>query len=128
MSGGPTVTLAEAARRSHLSLPTVRRWLKDGRFPNAVQGKNGWSIPVAELVAGGAWKSTSEPDDEPETVETDRIIELERRLAESNASVQSLRAELSRADQNLDDLRTAMRALEAAPADRAPARRWWRRS
>ena len=31
------------------------------------------------------------------------------------------------ADQNLDDLRTAMRMLEAAPQDRDAKKRWYRR-
>ena len=49
---GPTVTLAEAARRSHLSIATLRRWLvAEYKLPGAVRNELGaWRIPVASLV------------------------------------------------------------------------------
>ena len=54
--------------------------------------------------------------------------DLEQQLADANSRNRELRTELERADQNLDDLRTAMRMLEAAPQDRGPKKRWYRRS
>lgn len=40
----------EAARRLQVSLRTMRRYLAEGRFPNAKQTRSGrWWIPVADL-------------------------------------------------------------------------------
>ena len=129
---GPTVTLAEAARRSHLSIATLRRWVKANKFPSAVQTDAGWSIPIAELVAAGALKGTTDApadgDDDHDGGDDHHVVDLERQLADANSQNRELRAELGRADQNLDDLRTAMRMLQAAPQDRGPRKRWYRRS
>jgi len=54
--GGPTVSLAEAAGQSALSLATIRRRLKSNKIPGAVRnGDRSWSLPIASLVAEGIW-------------------------------------------------------------------------
>ena len=62
---GPTVSLGEAARRSHLSTSTLRRWLDADKIPGATRTADGWAIPVAALVESGAWAGTS-PVEEPD--------------------------------------------------------------
>ena len=76
---GPTVTLAEAARRSHLSIATLRRWLvAEYKLPGAVRNELGaWRIPVASLVESGAWPSTT-----PAAVDHDDAIEAADHTAE----------------------------------------------
>lgn len=61
---GPTVTLAEAARRSPKSEATIRRWLKADKLEGAERTAEGWSIPVASLVESGAWPSTTPADED----------------------------------------------------------------
>lgn len=124
--GGPTVSLAEAADRSELSLATIRRRLKAGSIPGAARNADrSWSIPAASLVAEGIWSSTT-PADDPAAEAEDQGDEV----AELRASLQAERhrAELAeqRADllaQSLEDMRTSMRMLEAAPP---PPRLSWR--
>ena len=68
-----------------------------------------WDIPVAALVETGVWPSTTPPDLEAEVAEPAASDALESR--------------------NADDLRTALRMLEAAPTPPpAPRRRWWNRA
>jgi len=131
----PTVTLAEAARRSPLSVATLRRWLTDGKIPGAKRTNEGaWSIPIPGLVEAGAWPSTTPPEaDEPPQADTDTEA-----LAEALAQRDHARAELDTerrlreaAERNADDLRTALRMLDAGPPttststpERSP---WYRR-
>ena len=124
---GPTVTLAEAARRSHLSLATLRRWLINAdKLPGAERNAVGaWSIPVASLVESGAWSSaTPAAVDQAEAVEAgrsdDRTAELADQVATLTAELAAERIRRESADKlreaaerNADDLRAAMRLLEA---------------
>ena len=120
----PTVTLAEAARRSPLSVATLRRWLADGKIPGAERTNEGaWAIPIPDLVEAGAWPSTTPPEaDEPPQADTDTEA-----LAEALAQRDHARAELDTerrlreaAERNADDLRTALRMLDAGPPSSSP--------
>ena len=148
---GPTVSLAEAARRSPRSVATLRRWLANGTIAGATRDDAGaWAIPVAALVEAGAWPSTTPPDLE-EVAEAGHQAAAE--VDEHRAQVEALtaravaaeaQADLERllreaAERNADDLRTALRMLEAGPArpadpatdadqaDLEAAGPWWRR-
>jgi excisionase family DNA binding protein len=48
-----TLTLAEAARRAGVSTTTLRRWIRAGQIPEAVEHSSGYRIPVASLAAAG---------------------------------------------------------------------------
>jgi len=130
------VTLAQAARHSPLSLATIRRRLQAGKIEGAVRNADrSWSIPVATLVADGIWPSTTPADDDqddaPSAPAPDLTAEIERLTAELAAMRH--RAQLAErlrdaAERNADDLRTAMRMLEAGPAPQRRRRRWWQRS
>ena len=113
----PTVTLAEAARRSPLSVATLRRWLTDGKIPGAERTNEGaWSIPIPGLVEAGAWPSTTPPEaDEPPQADTDALADA---LAQRDHARAELDTERQRADllaENVADLRTALRMLDAGP-------------
>jgi hypothetical protein len=131
---GPTVSLGEAARTSHLSTSTLRRWLDADRLPGATRNAaGGWAIPVASLVESGAWSGTSpveEPDQDDAATEVaaivgytraelldavGRIDELAARTREAEKAADSERRLRESAERNADDLRTALRMLEAGP-------------
>ena len=61
MTDKPTpvgLTLTEAAEATDKARVTLRRWLDEGRFPNAGQDltvpAHPWRIPIQDLVAAGA--------------------------------------------------------------------------
>ncbi len=131
MSDDSTVTLAEAGRRSHLSVATLRRWLKANKFPGATYSPEGWSIPVASLVETGAWPSATPPD--PDSPDANTLAHLQTELARLRAALDTERTRREAADalraavernaddlraaveRNADDLRTALRIIEAGP-------------
>jgi len=52
---GKLLKTTEAAERLHVHPDTVRRWIKDGRFPNARKlgptDKSPYAIPEADIAA-----------------------------------------------------------------------------
>lgn len=140
----PELTLTEAATAAGVSRKTIRRRLDADEFPNAqrLDGPAGtatgpWVIPVTDLLVAGF--ALNAPDTPPEPaaplpVDTDRVADLA-------ATVENLRTELATerirreaadallesSNRNADDLRNALRMLEAGPQ---PIRRrhWWNRS
>jgi hypothetical protein len=115
---GPTVTLAEAARRSHLSLPTIRRWIKADKLAGAVRTAEGWSIPVASLVEAGAWESATPADTSPEASAADLELVAEVARVQAELAIERTRRKAAEqlqaaAERNADDLRHALRMLEA---------------
>lgn len=113
----PTVTLAEAARRSPLSVATLRRWLADGKIPGAERTTEGaWAIPIPGLVEAGAWPSTTPPEaDEPPEADTDALAEALAQRDRARAELDTERRLREAAERNADDLRTALRMLDAGP-------------
>jgi len=57
MSSETFFNLSEAKEVTGLSLPTLRKYLAEGRLPNAKQALKGkvkvWSIPLTDLAAAG---------------------------------------------------------------------------
>ena len=111
----PTVTLAEAARRSPLSVATLRRWLADGKIPGAKRTDEGaWAIPIPDLVEAGAWPSTTPPEaDEPPQVDTAALADALARADRLAVDLDTERRLREAAERNADDLRTALRMLDA---------------
>lgn len=144
----PELSITEAARAAHRDRRTVRRWLDDGKLPNAhqVQTPTGpaWRIPLADLLAldhvqlhaPGAGDESAPTPRQPApvaAVDVDELGRLRGELAEAlrRAEVAEARVELLEriADEraaHLADLRRLVAPLEAAPGDRRP--RWWQRS
>ena len=141
MAERPSWGVQQAARECGVSPATIRRRLKDGSLPNAAQGARGaWSIPVTDLIAAGLNPGQPSPPDRVQGVVTDpthakndhshdygkrassqdtALRDLEQKLLSEQREVEHLRTQVSTLQNNLDDLRTAMRMLEAAPADRS---------
>lgn len=137
-------TITEVAQRCGVSKSTVRRYREAERFPNAWKDDaQQWRIPIEDLLAVG-WKPidpnrVSEPA-EALSVPSERVRELEGLLALERTRREAAERIAAMAEQNADDLRRAMRILEAAPVStpepapdvpvsvppEAPRkRRWW---
>ena len=128
---GPTVSLAEAARHSPRSIATLRRWLAAGTIAGAERDAvtGAWVIPITALVEAGAWPSTTPPDPEAESAASDALqdalAQVDALTAIARASDDQAREALAAADverrlreaaeRNAEDLRTALRMLEAGP-------------
>ena len=124
---GPTVSLAEAGSQSHLSVATIRRRLKAEQIPGAVRNADrSWSIPVASLVAEGIWTGSTAADDDQDDAPSAPAPDLTAELVamRHRAELAEQKAELL--EQQVDDMRTAMRMLEAGPTPQH-RRRWWQR-
>ena len=128
MNAGPTVNLAEAARHSPRSVATLRRWLAAGTIAGAERDAvtGAWVIPITALVEAGAWPSTTptDPEAEPapdaalEAALEDALAQVEALTAVARASEVQARHQIELrelAERNADDLRTALRMLEAGP-------------
>ena len=128
MNAGPTVSLADAARHSPRSVATLRRWLNAGTIAGAERdpANGAWVIPITALVEAGAWPSTTPPDPEAEPAPDaaleaalqDALAQVEALTAIARASEVQARHQIELrelAERNADDLRTALRMLEAAP-------------
>ena len=132
MNAGPTVNLAEAARHSPRSVATLRRWLAAGTIAGAERDAvtGAWLIPIASLVEAGAWPTSTPPephyDPDPtlqanadlEAALEDALAQIEAITAVARASEEQARHQIELrelAERNADDLRTALRMLEAGP-------------
>lgn len=128
-------TISDIAHRCSVSRSTVRRYLADGKFPNAIQRPDkSWSVPVGDLLAAGlrpggqgvaqgvatelaqGGQRASSPELATQDDELQRRVdELAHLLAMARVELAGERAQRSALEANLSDLRTALRMLEAAP-------------
>ena len=115
LANAPMVSLAEAARQSNKSRGTIRNRLVEGKVPGARRTEAGWQIPVPSLVATGLWDRTTPPDEIEEPPEGDRVSELESELARARMELHSEKKLREAAERNAEDLRVAMRMLNAGP-------------
>ncbi len=114
-ANAPMVSLAEASRQSEKSRGTIRNWLVAGKIPGARRTEAGWEIPVPSLVATGVWDRTTPPDEVSTPPEIDRVSELESDLARARMELHSEKKLREAAERNAEDLRVAMRMLNAGP-------------
>lgn len=141
---GYTFTVREAAAACDVHPNTVRRAIKGNKFPNAYTDAAGtWRLPVADLEAAGFRPHRAGPT-VPASVEkvttansvatgaaVDRVHELEAEAVRLRVEMAELarRADVAEAlaaerAERVEDLRLALRALEAvnpSPEDRARA-------
>lgn len=137
-------SVAEAARQCGVGRATVQRALQAGRLPNAEQGRRGWEIPVSDLIGAGfapgrptAPDAPAAPDraarehgrapepSRPEQVtgqltehpDTARLRALETELAVERARREAAEQLAAERAERVADLRSALRMLEAAPAE-----------
>lgn len=122
MSNRPSWDLGEAAERCGVSRSTVRRYREQGKFPNAFKDTTGaWKIPLEDLLAVG-WKPNAPAQPEPVSVPpepdksiNDKVLELEQALMLERVKREAAEQANMQMKANLEDLRTAMRMIEAKP-------------
>lgn len=122
MSNRPSWDLGESAERCGVSRSTVRRYREQGRFPNAFKDSSGaWKIPLEDLLAVG-WKPNAPAQPEPVSVPpepnksiNDKVAELEHALTLERVRREAAEQANAQMKANLEDLRTAMRMIEAKP-------------
>ena len=114
-ANAPMVSLSEAARQTNKSRGTIRNWLVEGKVPGARRTEAGWQIPVPSLVATGLEDRTSPPDQVKKPPVIDRLSELESELARARMELNSEKKLREAAERNAEDLRVAMRMLNAGP-------------
>ena len=122
MSNRPSWDLGESAERCGVSRSTVRRYREQGKFPNAFKDSSGaWKIPLEDLLAVG-WKPNAPAQPEPVSVPpepdksiNDKVLELEQALMLERVKREAAEQANMQMKANLEDLRTAMRMIEAKP-------------
>lgn len=156
MATRPSLTIAEAIEQFNLSRTTVRRGIENGKFPNATKDAQGrWTIPVDDLVAAGVlprktWLNERAHDvftpahslqslvaselAHPENEHVHELAHRDTRIAQLEAELSAEKRLREAAETNANDLRTALRMIEAGtnpnhpPApDHPQRRRWWQR-
>jgi hypothetical protein len=129
-----TLTVAEAAQLCGLSTSTIRRYLRDGRFPGARQdpssipGQPGpWRIPTGDVLEAGLARQQPTPAAQAEQhpplgepadvwVDRDRVQALEYALEPERTRRQAAEVLAAERARTILTLETALRALE----DRRP--------
>lgn len=128
----PIWTLTEAAERCQVSRSTIRRYREQARFPNAFKDpRSGWMVPLTDLLAAGLNPAAPPAHDEPNAPLTEHAhasIEHAQEVAQLRATLEIERAHRQAVEQiaserltALDDLRTALRMIEAAKPSPIPA-------
>lgn len=124
MSSETYFTLIQAASACNISPPTLRKYLEQGRLPNAKQTPKGkvlvWSIPISDLLAAGlmdkvssnpqrALEGFTDPQHELKLLElTMENKRLEQLLASAEAQIVDLRADKQRAIEGGKEYREAL--------------------
>lgn len=161
----PTWTARQAARYCGVGKSTILRALKAGKFPNAKREDDTWSIPIADLLAAGfhpdrIGKPSADRVDHPRSADrtapdrtgppsNEELIDLRDQLQQEKSRREVAEQARDHAQdqvrlltENLSDLRTTIRMLEASPSATPPPprdadpgnaaqpeakRRWWRK-
>lgn len=135
------------AKEAGVTLPTVNKWIKNGRISAKPNGSGGWLIDAAELdrirshvetVKGGLTSNgegLETPKDNPANgVETLlELATLRERCAALSREVDSLKSERSNSEKlltdQIDTLKSAIRLLEHHPekssAEAQNSRKGW---
>lgn len=136
MSSETYLNASEAAEAAGISLVTLRKHLKAGKFPNAYQVDKGkvkvWQIPLTDLHASGLLdkvqkgaKRASEAE-----LQQQRVFDLETDYDRLTAELETTRKLLERADQELEYYRQReryfMTQLETKEVQEQRRFRWFR--
>lgn len=142
MTNRPAWTLSEAAERTTASRSTLRRYQADGKFPGAYKdNRNAWRFPIEDLLAAGIELVRVTPTEQPtdlaqaspdlaqptltpaEAVDKEaeeRIRRLEMELAVERERVAGLQQLVSATNRGNEDLRMALRIIEAPKPKQEP--------
>lgn len=136
MSGArPSWSVARAATECGISVSTIKRRLRDGKFPNATQNAGGsWTIPIQDLIGAGLTPGKPAPPDpvidlghrdsdlgqRPRSEELlNRVSELEQELKLERQRREYLEILLKERADHVDSLKQAMRILEPGQRPRS---------
>lgn len=112
MTSETLYNLSQVSELTKLSLPTLRKYLKENRFPNAKQTTKGkvlvWAIPLTDLVAAELLDKVSSPDNSAQPTAplsredrlealAERAGRLEAELAQMRETVKALEATIEQA-------------------------------
>lgn len=131
----PTWSISQAARYCRTSRTSIQRALKAGKLPNAKRENDAWAIPVDDLITAGftpdhvgapPLHATMHAVHPTPAHEGQALIDLRDQLQQ-----EKLRREIAEKDrdhardqvrlltENLSDLRTTVRMLEAGPTQKS---------
>lgn len=143
----PSWTINRAAQECGVSSSTIKRRLREGKFPNAVQGAGGaWTIPVTDLVLAGLRPGKPAPPEQKtdlDHTETDpshwsrsnkndlvqrprseellnRISKLEQELKLERTKRENLEILLKERGDHVETLKLAIRMIEPPKEYQAP--------
>jgi hypothetical protein len=130
MNTGDFYNITQAAEATGKTAPTIRKYYRAGKFPNAVERFNGKiklvSIPHLDLVAAGLMDKVSSPPQPP----IDPIRELIDQVQEYREALARAKIELEVTKERLQDYKSFVqlqqRQIETAAVQRK--RRFWQRS
>lgn len=123
----PAWTITEAVERTDASRSTIRRYRDAGKFPHAYKDSGGvWRFPLEDLLASGlrlidpahaehVTTASEQAQPAPEQASNEllsKVSELERELAVERARNEGLERLAQAAQENVIDLRRALRMLE----------------
>lgn len=133
----PAWTLTEAVQRTGASRSTIRRYREAGKFPNAYKDTAGtWRFPLEDLLAVGLSPSEpareqaqsrprehaqSMPAEQPSSAFAEQVSKLEQALREERARADNAERLAASYLDNVQDLRRALRMLEAGTGQREQA-------
>lgn len=138
-SARPSWTINRSAQECGVSPSTIKRRLREGKFPNAVQGAGGaWTIPVQDLVLAGLKPGRPAPpeqatdlvhwprpnkndlDQRPRSEDLlNRISELEQELKLERTKRENLEILLKERGEHVESLKLAMRMIEPSKEHQA---------
>lgn len=123
----PAWTITEAVERTDASRSTIRRYRDAGKFPHAYKDSGGvWRFPLEDLLAAGLrlidpahaeqvnmpTEQVQKTPEQPSNELLGKVTELERALAVERARNEGLERLAQAAQENVIDLRRALRMLE----------------
>ena len=136
MSSETFFSINKAAEISNKSIPTIRKYLKLGKFPNATSKpqakdptRSNWKIPLSDLQAAGILDTVTGTNKKPDNSE-----QLQK-LKEINARLEAENIQLSNRVEDLQEflkdsreyLKTFQLQLETKQAQET-RRKWWNRN
>jgi DNA-binding transcriptional MerR regulator len=131
MSSETFYNITQAANATGKSNPTIRKYLREGKLPNAIESSNGnaktVSIPLTDLVAAGLMDTVSSAPQTPQ----DPIRELIDQVQETRESLARVQLELELTKERLADYKNFVqlqqRQIETQLVQ-IQRRRFWQRS
>ncbi len=130
MSSETFYNISQAAIATGKSNPTIRKYLREGKLPNATESNNGnsktVSIPLTDLVAAGLMDTVSSAPQTP----TDPIRDLIDQVQEAKESLARVKLELELTKERLADYKSFVqlqqRQIETQLVQ-SQRRRFWQR-